>query len=249
MSTYVLVHGAWYGAWSWYRIIPLLEKQGHKVIIPDLPGHGIDHSVPQSSAPLRSYVDHIKNVVQAQSEPVILVGHSLGGQTITQVAEEISESIEKLVYLAAYLLPSGISVLQAHQNDIVKASQPNDLLRLDEASGLYSLNDARFDLLNHGCNDADIALSRILLTAEPIPVLLTPVQTSERFASVRRFYIETREDQIVPLALQRQMYTKLPCEHVFSLATGHLPLFSTPESLAEILVSVATYPNKMPLSS
>ena len=42
MSTYLLIHGAWHGAWCWFKIIPYLENKGHKVITPNLPGHGID---------------------------------------------------------------------------------------------------------------------------------------------------------------------------------------------------------------
>ena len=40
MATFVLIHGAFSGAWRWEKIIPLLNKAGHQVIAPDLPGHG-----------------------------------------------------------------------------------------------------------------------------------------------------------------------------------------------------------------
>ncbi len=42
MSTYVLIHGSWHGAWCWYKIIPLLAQAGHTAIVLDLPGHGRD---------------------------------------------------------------------------------------------------------------------------------------------------------------------------------------------------------------
>ena len=42
MATFILVHGAWHGAWCWRRIEPLLRARGHQVLAPDLPGHGDD---------------------------------------------------------------------------------------------------------------------------------------------------------------------------------------------------------------
>jgi pimeloyl-ACP methyl ester carboxylesterase len=42
VSTYVLIHGAFHGGWCWYKIVALLEKQGHTVVAPDLPSHGRD---------------------------------------------------------------------------------------------------------------------------------------------------------------------------------------------------------------
>ncbi len=40
MSTFVLVHGAWHGGWCWEKVVPLLEKAGHEVVVVDLPGPG-----------------------------------------------------------------------------------------------------------------------------------------------------------------------------------------------------------------
>jgi pimeloyl-ACP methyl ester carboxylesterase len=44
MATFVLVHGAWHGGWCWHKIVPLLEAKGHRVLAPDLPGLGEDHT-------------------------------------------------------------------------------------------------------------------------------------------------------------------------------------------------------------
>lgn len=54
MSTYVLVHGAWHGAWCWKYVTPLLENEGHKVVAPDLPGHGEDKT-PIADITLEAY--------------------------------------------------------------------------------------------------------------------------------------------------------------------------------------------------
>ena len=106
MSTYVLIHGAYLGAWCWKKIIPLLEKEGHKVVAPDLPGHG-ENKRPIAEITLQTYTDHLCEILDEQPDPVILVGHSLGGVVITQTAEYRPEKIRKLVYVAGYLLRNG----------------------------------------------------------------------------------------------------------------------------------------------
>ena len=108
MSTYVLVHGSWHGGWCWDKVIPLLKARGHRVVAPDLPGHGRDKT-PASDITLRAYADRVCDVLDAEAEPAILVGHSFGGLVITQAAEYRPEKIRTLVYLCAYLLRSGSS--------------------------------------------------------------------------------------------------------------------------------------------
>ena len=98
MSTYVLVHGAYHGAWCYAKVVPLLEAAGHTAIAVDLPGHG-DNLVPMADVTLDNYVDHVCDIIGAKDGKVILVGHSLGGLTITQVAERMPERIDWLVYL------------------------------------------------------------------------------------------------------------------------------------------------------
>ncbi|HTI14183.1 MAG TPA: alpha/beta fold hydrolase [Dictyobacter sp.] len=246
MSTYVLVHGAWHGAWCWYRIIPLLEKQGHKVIAPDLPGHGADRSVTIAAGTLRSYTDRIKSIVEAQDEPVILVGHSLGGAVISQVAEEVPASVKKLVYLSAFLLPDGAMIARdennaQQQHEQSEAEGPGPYL-FDEATGLITINpDYLVDLYYHDCNESDIALAKLVVCAEPGITLYTGIHVNDNFARIPRFYIETTNDQAIPVTVQRNMYTVLPCEHVYTLPTGHSSFLVDPEGLGEILTAIDAY--------
>lgn len=100
MSTYVLIHGSWHGAWCWDKVVSILVKEGHTVVAPDLPGHGNDKT-PIAKVTLRAYADHVCEVINTQSEPVILVGHSMGGIVITQAAENCPDNTQKLVFLTA----------------------------------------------------------------------------------------------------------------------------------------------------
>src|SRR5580704_8966993 len=87
MSTYVLIHGSWHGAWCWYKITARLEAAGHTVIVPDLPGHGRDWT-PPGGITMQDFVNAIVQVLDATAEPVVLVVHSRNGVVATQAAEE-----------------------------------------------------------------------------------------------------------------------------------------------------------------
>ena len=238
MSTVVLIHGAWHGAWCWNRVVPLLEQAGHEVVTPDLPGHGEDRT-PAAEVTMEVYADRVVEALDARPEPVVLVGHSLSGTVISQAAERRPEKIEKLVYLCALLLPSGKSAIEASQEDgdsvVLKSA------RVEEDRGRILLTEEGMkEALYHDCPEEDFKRARRLISPQPLAPLGTPVEvTQDDFGSVRRTYVHTTRDRAVSPAAQERMYTELPCEKVVSMATGHLPFFAAPEELAEHLDSLA----------
>lgn len=233
MSTYVLVHGAWHGGWCWHKVVPLLEKEGHKVEAPDLPGHGRDKT-PISEITLEAYVQSICGILDAQYEPVILVGHSMGGRVIAQAAEYRPARIKLLVYLAAFLEPSGGLIGQLGAESLLTGNMipSEDLssvtLNVDAIKGMYS-----------DCSDEDVALAKSLLVPQATAPLAVPATTTEQnFGRVPRVYIECLLDKIITPSRQKEMYTNLPCERVISMNTNHMPLLSAPEELAAHLTSL-----------
>ena len=64
MSTYVLVHGSWHGAWCWYKIAARLRAARHTVIVPDMPGHGRDWRHP-GTLTMQDYVGTLTSIVDA----------------------------------------------------------------------------------------------------------------------------------------------------------------------------------------
>src|SRR5579863_452574 len=108
MSRFVLIHGAWLGSWCWDDVARRLESLGHDVETPELPGHGGDPT-PVSVITLQSYVDAVADEME---QDAVLVGHSMAGIVISTLAEQKPESISSLIYLAAYLLRPGESIVK-----------------------------------------------------------------------------------------------------------------------------------------
>jgi pimeloyl-ACP methyl ester carboxylesterase len=239
MSTFVLIHGSWHGAWCWYKIIPLLERSGHKAIALDLPGHGRDWTkAPDVS--MQSYVDSVCKHLDAQPEPVILVGHSRGGIVISQTAEYRPTKIQTLVYLAAYLIPNGEAMLPTALSDTESLLASN--LVVNEEQGYHMLKQEAFKEALYGdCSEEDVALATALLTPEPNAPVATPLKLSdENFGRVARVYIETLRDKGLTPALQQKMYTVTPCHKVISMETSHSPFLSAPDRLVSHLTSLAS---------
>ena len=108
-KTFVLVHGSWQGAWSWDGVRDRLRARGHRVITPALPGRG-------DIGEDRSWIGHDENVAAVLAAldgdgagPVVLAGHSLGGVTISQVADQRPDRVARLIYCAAFVLDDGES--------------------------------------------------------------------------------------------------------------------------------------------
>jgi len=237
MSTFVLIHGASHGGWCWYKVVPLLEKKGHTVIAPDLPSHGRDKT-PLSAVSLQAYVDSVCQVLDAQREPVILVGHSMGGGIITQVAEYRPAKIKTLVYVTALLLKNGEAMFPVFQQDTESFMLPNVEISADQSVMTF-----REDALKEGfyadCTDEDVALAKLLLVPQALAPGVVPLQTSEaNFGRVPRVYIECRRDRALTPSFQKRLYTALPCQQVITMDTSHSPFFSAPGELAAHLMAL-----------
>ncbi len=237
MSTYVLVHGAWHGGWCWDKIVPLLEKRGHKAVAPDLPGHGNNKS-PISEVSLQAYTERLIKVLEAQPETVVLVGHSMGGIVISQAAECRPERVKTLVYLCAFLLRDGESLLQIAQGDTEALVLPNLVMTDDQSSGTVR-DEAIKEAFYGDCSDEDVARAKSLLVPQAAAPFATPVHTTaENFGRVPRIYIECLRDRAISPSVQKQMYTAQPCQGVISMDTGHSSFFSAPEELAAHLAAI-----------
>lgn len=237
MATYVLIHGAWHGGWCWDKVVPLLRKKGHKVEAPDLPGHGKDKT-PIREVSLQGYADRVCKVLDAQSEPVILLGHSMGGIVISQTAEYRPEKIKTLVYLTAFLLQNGEFMLQVGGGDTEALILPNLVMAEDQSFATVK-EEAIKQVFYGDCSDEDVARAKKLLVPQAAAPFGTPINITEKnFGRIPRVYIECLRDRAISPSVQKKMYETLPCRKVVSMDTSHSPFFSAPEALVDHLVSL-----------
>lgn len=241
MSTFVLVHGAWHASWCWEKVTPWLTQQGHTVLEVDLPGYGSEKA-PASEVTLQKYVEKISSVIEQAKEPVILVGHSLGGLAISQAAEYISEKIESLVYVTAFLLKDGECMLDYIQKDQASVVS-NSLVFSEDGSEVIVKEERLIDSFYAKCDTTDIERIKPLLAPQAANVFATKLRiTDAKFGQIPRYYIECLQDQAITHRTQKKMYSLTPCQKVFTIDTDHSPFYSTYEELISALLAISRQP-------
>jgi pimeloyl-ACP methyl ester carboxylesterase len=239
----VLVHGAWEEANIWQAVTPLLEKDGYHVVTVTLPGRPSSPLSPDKVT-LDLYRDTILNAIGNPRQPVVLVGHSFGGITISVAAEAAPEKIKALVFIAGYLPKDGQSLLDLGNSD--KDSKIGPHLQIMKDKGIIAVeNSARADLFCLDCTEQFRAAIPSLIVDEPLGPLVTPVHlTADRFGTVDKVYIHTAKDQVVSPSLQARMVAATPVRQQFTVDTGHTPFLTDPHGLTRDIEMAATSSQK-----
>lgn len=224
---YLLIHGAWHGGWCWDKVMLRLQQAGQRVSAPTLTGQTLE-----------GWVSQVCELIAMQPQPVVLVGHSRGGIVISRAAERLPDKIKTLVYLNAFLLRAGESVLR-----VLKEEGNSPLLRCatlsaDKSTWVPDEREIRGMFYNE-CSDEDASFAQRRLVAEPAAPMMTPIAISEEnFGRVPRVYIEGLRDRAIPLSLQRKMHAASEGNRVHSLDADHSPFFSAPEALTAQLLAL-----------
>lgn len=243
-KTYILVHGAFHGAWCWHKIVPLLKAKGHKVLAPDLPGNGEDNTDP-ASVTLNDCVNKVVGSANKQTGNVILVGHSSGGVVISQAAETLgTEKVDTLIYLDAFLPKNGESVLSLAEM-VQKRLPPSSVQELAMMDCIIPSEDgttATFkpefaqQFFYDDCSAEDIKFAKANLSRQAFAPLVTPVIVSDSiYGTIPKYYILCTKSKDLDKTF---LSSHVPCKKVFTVPSSHSPFFSMPEKLVEILEEV-----------
>ncbi len=272
---FVLVHGYWHNSACWREVVPRLEARGFEVVAPDLPGAGVHAKVPASFLqrpldPAAFAAESSPNAAVTQEErtqavlaaiksigrPVILVGHSMGGATISDVVEASPRDVAAVVYLTAFLLAPGVPPIAVITHQTMAAAVVPSLfcadpavvgaLRIDPRSADPAYRARLKDAFYGDVSDAEVAKTAATLHPdEPASTAMRPsAVTAQRFGAVARHYIRCTEDHAITLAGQDYMIGAADAAlgsatTVHTLAASHSPFLSQPEAVTAILAGIA----------
>jgi pimeloyl-ACP methyl ester carboxylesterase len=230
VARFVLVHGAFTGAWIWSPLAERLRAAGHTVDVFDLPGLG-DDATPPADVSLDSCVARLGEVLATRAEPAIVASNSMGGVIATQAAARYPQRVAALVYVTAFVPRDGQSLLdlthlpegaedQVQANIIIEppvATMPAAASR----SALYG-----------SCSEADAAWAVSKQRPQPLGPFAAQVSIPARsLDGISRYFVLCTKDRAIPVALQRRMIAENAIANVVELDTDHTPHLSMTAAL------------------
>jgi pimeloyl-ACP methyl ester carboxylesterase len=231
-ATLVLVHGAWSGSWSWWKLTPMLDELSvpHRAV--DLPSC----SAPDTSVDIHDDADHVRESAKRIDGPVVLVGNSYGGAVITEGGLE-APNVTRLVYLAAHMPDAGESLIEVMSGNAMP----------DFEGGVEILPDGRMRL------DPDVVVRAAVQQApaadrEVMRTRLSPAMSmGTDFAmalprvawrEIRSTYVVCADDRSLNPDMQRVWAKERATEHL-EVPFDHCPQVSHPREIAQLLAGIA----------
>ncbi|MFF7369920.1 alpha/beta fold hydrolase [Streptomyces tricolor] len=229
MARFLLVAGAWLGAWAWDAVVPELCAAGHDVRPLSLSGLAEKRGVAARQS------THVQDIVGEAAAPgardVVLVGHSYGGVPAGQAAGRIGDRLVRLVLVDAPVPVDGVSCVAGWPNGGAVAAA------IDAHGGCWPPPDRGFYA---GQDLTDEQITRIMDRSTPHPgdTLTEPAVLPRPLSEIPTTYIRCLRNGAGPDARAAELSAGGRWRLV-ELDTGHWPMFSRPHELAQILIREA----------
>jgi pimeloyl-ACP methyl ester carboxylesterase len=247
MANFVLVHGAWHGAWCWRRVVERLAVQGHRVHAVTLTGVGERAHLLSASVTLETHIADVANTIEAQElDEVVLAVHSYAGMLGTAIADRMPQRLRHLAYIDAVVPRPGESWSSTQASTTREAR-----IAAARASGNYSLPAPDPDVF--GLAGADHEWVKRRQTPHPGHPYEEPLAFDpQRVAGVPRTFVDCIRPPLGTIAAIRQRvrdprywdgaWAGGAGMRVVELATGHDPMVSAPQELTALLLDCAARP-------
>jgi pimeloyl-ACP methyl ester carboxylesterase len=242
MANFVLVHGAWHGAWCWARVLPLLRAAGHSAHAVTLTGVGERAHLLTREITLETHIADVLNLIEAEElHDVILAVHSYAGMIGTALADRMPQRLQHLVYVDACIPEPGESWSSRHVAATKEA-------RINAAQAHPQHAFPPPDPCVFGLTGEDHAWVQRRQTPHPVEPYTHALDFDvQRVASVPRTFIDCTTP---PLATIDSIRQRVRDPHFWGgawhggagarivvLATGHDPMVSSPRELAHALMN------------
>lgn len=219
--TIVLVHGAFTDATGWQHVIPILRKDGYKVV-----------AVENTLSSLAEDIATTRSVIHAQNGPVVLVGHSYGGAVITGAAAGLN--VRALVYVAAFAPDTSESI------GSLTRKYPSALgaaLRLDPAGCAY-IDHAQFRDVFAGDVPAEKARVMGERQKKVNPAVFDQAVEFPAWRTIRSWYLVSKEDRAINPELAR-FFAKRMGATTGEVRASHVAFISQPGTVARFIEEAA----------
>ncbi|MFI5607274.1 alpha/beta fold hydrolase [Amycolatopsis sp. NPDC051903] len=217
----VLVHGAWADGSCWSAVIERLQADGFKVTAPQFP-----------ETSLAADVARLRQVLNRQDGPTVVVGHSYGGQIVTALGQD-APNVVALVYIAAFGLDEGESI-----GALLSQGPPTPALAHLEfdAQGFAWLPED--DFVNHFAADVEPTKARVMYAVQqPLAgSALEEVMGAPAWRSHPSWFLVADGDQAIPPAAQRQFAARMNATTV-EVPTNHVAMVSHPEDVLHLIAN------------
>ncbi|PUZ53105.1 hypothetical protein GQ55_5G027600 [Panicum hallii var. hallii] len=246
---FVLVHGAFHGAWCWYKVATALSSAGHRVTALDMAACG---ARPGRAEEVPSFEEYSQPLLDA--EKAVLVGHSFGGQCLALAMERYPDRVSVAVFVSAAMPAAGKPMNLVFQQ-VLHEQRPADFY-MDckiETSGdpEHPVETLRFgprfleQRMYQLSPPEDLTLAMAALRPSrrfrnDATMMDGAVLTAERYGAARRVCVVAEEDASWSAEFQRRMASWNPGTEVRGLqGADHMPMLSKPRELSELLMEVA----------
>lgn len=236
----MLVHGAMHGAWCWEDVAARLTAKGHRVVVPELPGHG-RRAAEVRRAGAEAYGRAVADAMAAAGvSRAVLVGHSMGGLVIAKAAEMIPQRIAHLVFLAAVVPAHGRSMAETNMTEPARAALRAHVTGRGNGTFHHAAETAWARWMGDlPRTDPRVARALSLLTPQAARPFFERVDL-HRFdtLAIPRTYIRCLQDEAVIPPRAAATAARLGVTPV-DMDCAHDPMLSQPDELVRLLTRAA----------
>lgn len=232
MTRFVLVPGAWLGAWAWKNVVPLLEKEGHSVYPVTLTGMGDRVHLASKDAGIETAIQDVLNVIKYNDlDDFVLAGHSFAGKIVAVVADRMPRKVKTLLYVDAFR-PDKVRTPQG------RFDPTTEFGGLKPGEWAIPFTEGILASIGKDVTGPDKEWMLSKATPWPVKPANDPIILSEKFDSVKNAFVFCTGGGDPVDEIVSGKWGKLDGPYKI-IESGHWPMITKPKELAEDMLALS----------